>query len=169
MSLDSPEFHCKKGCGLSTNHPLQKRSQGMRSLENNPPQPTRIPLAAIGVGLGFAVAVYTTGKGPFFLENFAYSWLPQAAVLYIARLCKASPESLGGMAVAMGLYLFLFHLWVTDSMGWLFYLFSFPGILIGALLGVVFSPSRKVFKALAAFVWVVLGIVGNLAVFAIKV
>ena len=139
----------------------------MRSAQSNPPQPTRTPLAAIGIGLGLAVAVYTTGKGPFFFENFAYSWLPQAAVLCIALLCKAPRESLGGMAVAMGLYLFLFHLWVTDSMGWLFYLFSFPGILIGALLGVVFSPSRKVFKALVAFVWVVLGIGGNLAVLAV--
>ncbi|WP_238340270.1 hypothetical protein [Pseudomonas sp. SWRI18] len=67
-----------------------KRSQGMRSVENNPPQFTRIPVAAIGVGLGLAVAIYTTGKGPFFLENFAYTWLPQAAVLCIALLCKAS-------------------------------------------------------------------------------
>lgn len=139
----------------------------MRSIEHNSPQPSRTPLAAIGVGLGLAVAVYTNGKGPFFLENFAYSWLPQVAVLCIARLCKASRESLGGMAVAMGLYLFLFHLWVTDSMGWLFYLFSFPGILIGALLGIVFSPSRKVLKALEAFAWVVLGIGGNLAVLAV--
>ncbi|OPA89647.1 hypothetical protein BFW86_14325 [Pseudomonas fluorescens] len=139
----------------------------MRSVENNSPRFTRIPLAAIGVGLGLAVAVYTTGMGPSFLENFAYSWLPQAAVLCIALLCKASRESLGGMAIAMGLYLFLFDLWVTDSMGWLFYLFSFPGILIGALLGVFFSPSRRVFKALVAFAWVVLGIVGNLAVLAI--
>ncbi|MCS4250760.1 hypothetical protein [Pseudomonas sp. BIGb0164] len=146
-----------------------KRSQGMRSVEHSPPAFTRIPLAAIGVGLGLAVAVYTTGKGPFFLENFASSWLPQAAVLCIALLCKASRESLGGMAVAMALYLFLFHLWVTDAMGWLFYLFSFPGILIGALLGVVFSPSRKVFKALVAFAWVVTGIGGNLAVLAVMV
>lgn len=71
------------------------------------------------------------------------------------------------MATAMGLYLFLFDLWVTDSMGWLFYLFSFPGILIGALLGVFFSHSRKVLKALVAFAWVILGVVGNLAVLAI--
>ena len=136
----------------------------MRSIERNSPQFTCIPLAAMGVGLSLAVAIYITGKGPFFLENFACTWLPQVAVLCIALLCKASRESLGGMATAMGLYLFLFHLWVTDSMGWLFYLFSFPGILIGALLSVVFSPSRKVFKALVAFAWVVLGIVGNLAV-----
>jgi hypothetical protein len=139
----------------------------MRSVENTPPQFTRIPLAAIGAGLGFAVAVYTTGKGPFFLENFAYSWLPQAAVLCIALLCKASRESLGGIAIAMALYLFLFHLWVTDSMGWLFYLFSFPGILLGELLNDVFGPSRKVLKAPVAFAWVVLGIVGNLAVLVI--
>jgi hypothetical protein len=141
----------------------------MTSLENNPPRFTRIPLAAIGVGLGFAVALCITGKGPFFLENFAYAWLPQAAVLCVALLCKASRESLGGMAAAMGLYLFLFHLWVTDSMGWLFYLFSFPGVLIGALLGIVFSPSRKLFEAPAAFVWVVLGIVVNLAALTITV
>ncbi|NVZ50116.1 hypothetical protein HX792_07210 [Pseudomonas sp. B6002] len=44
-----------------------------------------------------------------------------------------------------------------------------PLAAIGALLGVVFSPSRKVFKALVAFVWVVVGIGGNLAVLAVMV
>ncbi|SAM32917.1 hypothetical protein BN1864_LIB5394:02964 [Pseudomonas sp. 1 R 17] len=167
VPLNSAASHCKS-LQSSTNHP-QKRSQGMRSIERNPPQFTRIPLAAMGVGLSLAVAIYITGKGPFFLENFAYTWFPQAAVLCISLLCKASRELLGGMAIAMALYLLLFDIWVTDAMGWLFYLFSFPGILIGALLSVVFSPSRKVFKALGAFVWVVAGIVGNLAVLAITV
>ena len=69
----------------------------MRSLENNPPGFTRIPLAALGVGLGF------------------------------------------------------------------------PGVLIGAMLGIVFSPSRKLFEAPAAFVWVVLGILVNLAALTITV
>ncbi len=147
---------------------LRRSSSSCKCRAMHQPDSSSTPMR-VGVGLGLAVAVYTTGKGPFFLENFAYSWLPQAAVLCIALLCKASRESLGGMATAMGLYLFLFDLWVTDSMGWLFYLFSFPGILIGALLNVVFSPSRKVFKALVAFAWVVLGIVGNLAVLAITV
>ncbi|KTC62661.1 hypothetical protein AO262_02035 [Pseudomonas fluorescens ABAC62] len=128
-----------------------------------------MPLATIGVGLSLAVAIYTAGKGPFFLENLASMWLPQVVVLCIALLCKASRELLLGVAIAMALYLLLFGLWVTDSMGWLIYLFSFPGILIGALLSVVFSPSRKVFKALAAFAWVVVGIVGNLAVLAVTV
>lgn len=51
--------------------PASKRSQGMRSLKSNPAKLTRIPLAAIGVGLGLTVAVYTTGnahEGPILAD-----------------------------------------------------------------------------------------------------
>ena len=63
----------------------------------------------------------------------------------------------------MALYLYLFDIWVTESMGWLFYLFSFPGIAIAALLAIV-TPSSKAFDAPIAFAWVVLGIALNIAV-----
>ncbi|WDU64899.1 hypothetical protein LRS56_10790 [Pseudomonas poae] len=61
----------------------------------------------------------------------------------------------------------LFDIWVTESMGWLIYFFSFPGILVGALLAIFFTPSRKAFEASIAFGWVASGIALNLAVFAI--
>ncbi|NVZ70478.1 hypothetical protein [Pseudomonas costantinii] len=139
----------------------------MSSVETSALRPAGTSIAIIGIALGLAVAVSITRKDEYFLGNFAYSWLPQAAVLCIALLCKVSRRSLGGMAIAMALYLFLFDIWVTESMGWLFYFFSFPGILIGALLAIFFASSRKSLEAPIAFGWVVLGIALNLAAFAI--
>lgn len=67
----------------------------MRSVGNNLPQFTRVSLAVIFVGLGVAVAIYTTRKDRFFLYDFAFTWLPQTAVLCIALLCKASRDHWG--------------------------------------------------------------------------
>lgn len=135
----------------------------MRSTDTSVPRPSYRWLATLGVGLGLAVAVWVTGKGEFFWENFAAYWLPQAAVLAVALLLKASREMLGGMAIAMALYLYLFHLWASEAMAWLWYLFSFPGALIGALLA-VFIASRTSFAGLAGFGSVTLGIVLNLVI-----
>ncbi|WP_248731673.1 hypothetical protein [Pseudomonas sp. MWU13-2517] len=140
----------------------------MRSAEKNISQPTRIPIAAIGVALGPAVAALISPKNEYFLANFTGYWLPQAAVLCVALLCKAPRGTLGGIAAAMALYLYLFDIWVTESMGWLIYFFSFPGALIGALLAVFVTPSRKLFEAPTAFGLVVLGIALNLAAFRLR-
>lgn len=135
--------------------------------EKNAPRSTDTSIAVIGIALGLAVAPYISPENEYFLGNFAYSWMPQAAVLFAAFLCKASRGTLGGIAAAMALYLYLFDIWVTESMGWLIYFFSFPGILIGALLAIFFTPSRKPFDAPIAFGLVILGITLNLAAVAI--
>ncbi|MFJ2456653.1 hypothetical protein ACIOWK_33970 [Pseudomonas protegens] len=129
----------------------------MSSAERSAPRSSGTSIAVVGIALGLAVAVYISPKSEYFLGNFAYSWLPQAAVLFVAILCKASRGALGGIAAAMALYLYLFDIWATESLAWLFYLFSFPGILIGALLAIA-TPSRKAFEAPIAFAWAVLGI-----------
>ena len=81
----------------------------------------------------------------------------------MAMLFKASRAVLGGVALTMALYLYLFDSWATESMAWLFYLFSFPGVLVGALLASV-APSRKPYEVLIAAGWVILGIVVNLTI-----
>ncbi|MCF5232426.1 MULTISPECIES: hypothetical protein [unclassified Pseudomonas] len=129
----------------------------MSSAERSAPRSSGKSIAVVGIALGLAVAVYISPKSKYFLGNFAYSWLPQSAVLFVAILCKASRGALGGIAAAMALYLYLFDIWATESLAWLFYLFSFPGILIGALLAIA-TPSRKAFEAPIAFAWAVLGI-----------
>jgi hypothetical protein len=141
----------------------------MRSAEKNISQPTRIPIAAIGIALSPAVAVLISPKNEYFLANFAGYWLPQAIVLCVALLCKAPQALLSGITAAMALYLYLFDVWVTESMGWLIYFFSFPGVLIGALLAIFFTPSRKPFEAPKAFGFVALGIALNLAPFWFKI
>lgn len=130
----------------------------MSSAERSAPRFTGTSIAVIGIALGLAVAVCITRKDEYFFGAAAYTWLPQAAVLFAAILCKASRGALGGIAAAMALYLYLFDIWAADqAMAWLFYFFSFPGILIGALLAIV-TPSREAFEAPIAFAWAVLGI-----------
>jgi hypothetical protein len=136
----------------------------MRSTEHSTPQPARISTAVLGIAPGLAVAIWITRKDEYFLENFAAYWLPQAAVFGAALLFRATRKALGGIGIAMALYLYLFDIWATESMAWLFYLFSFPGVLIGALLAAV-TPTRKPFEVMIAFAWVVLGIGVNLAMF----
>lgn len=137
--------------------------KGMRSAENTNPVPSRPSITIIGVALGLAVALCISAQGPYFWSNFAGYWLPQAAVLAMAMLFKASRAVLGGVALTMALYLYLFDSWATESMAWLFYLFSFPGVLVGALLASV-APSRKPYEVLIAAGWVILGIVVNLTI-----
>ncbi|UOP10852.1 hypothetical protein [Pseudomonas palleroniana] len=132
------------------------KDQGMSLAKKNAPRPTGTSVALMGIALGLAVAVYISPKNEYFLDNFAGYWLPQAAVLCITLLCKASRGTLGGIAITMALYLYLFDIWATEAMAWLFYLFSFPGILIGALLAIATS-SRKAYEAPIAFAWVTLG------------
>lgn len=134
----------------------------MSSAERSAPRSTGTSIAVIGTALGLAVAVYITRKDEYFWGAVAIIWLPQVAVLCLALLCKASRHSLGGIAIAMALYLCLFDIWASDqAMAWLFYIFSFPGIAIGALLTIVI-PSRKVLETPIAFAWVSLGIALNL-------
>ncbi|MGE7958035.1 hypothetical protein ACQKQA_15875 [Pseudomonas sp. NPDC089530] len=123
-----------------------------------------MPIAAIGIALGLAVVIWTSRKVGYSWDYFAAYWLPQAAVLGVALLFRASWNALGGIAMAMAVYLYLLDVWGTDPLIWLVYLFSFPGVLIGVLVTLVF-PSRKPFEAVIAFAWVALGIVLNLSIF----
>ncbi|NMX94292.1 MULTISPECIES: hypothetical protein [unclassified Pseudomonas] len=100
------------------------------------------------------------------MGNFAYMWLPQAAVLALALVCKASRESLGGIAIALALYLSVFAFWFSgknaDSMAWLGYFFSFPGALIGAGFAIVCEKLKTpIAPILQALGWVVLGVAVN--------
>lgn len=116
--------------------------------------------------MGLAAAVYISPKNEYFLGNFAYMWLPQAAVLALALVCKASRESLGGIAIALALYLSVFAFWFSgknaDSMAWLGYFFSFPGALIGAGFAIVCEKLKTpIAPILQALGWVVLGVAVN--------
>jgi hypothetical protein len=122
-----------------------------------------VPLACVIAGV--TIAVWIAPKNGYFWENFAYYWLPQAAVVVLAWLCKASRGVLGGTAITLALYLVLFDIWATESMAWLFYLFSFPGALSGALLAAFISKKRGDFiAAITAFFTVIIGITLNLVV-----
>ncbi|TWR59008.1 hypothetical protein FIV41_15800 [Pseudomonas marginalis] len=113
----------------------------MSSAEKDAARSTGISIAVVGIALGLAVAVYISPKNEYFLGNFTYLWLPQAAVLALALACKTSRESVGGIAIALALYLSVFAFWFSgrnaDSMAWLGYFFSFHGALIGAGFAIV--------------------------------
>lgn len=133
----------------------------MRTLEKKLPTLTGAPMMAIAIALGLVVAVWITRKDEYFLGNFAAYWLPQAAVLCVALLCKTSRRSLSGIAIAMALYLCVFNLWATEAMAWLWYLFSFPGVLLGALATRLTNHGRPL-ETFTAIGWVIIGIVLSL-------
>ncbi|MDT9634450.1 hypothetical protein F6S08_24955 [Pseudomonas sp. JV449] len=138
----------------------------MSSAEKDAARSTGISIAVVGIALGLAVAVYISPKNEYFLGNFTYLWLPQAAVLALALACKASRESVGGIAIALALYLSVFAFWFSgrnaDSMAWLGYFFSFPGALIGAGFAIVSEkPKTPITPILQALGWVVLGVAVN--------
>lgn len=138
----------------------------MSSAERSAPRSSGTSIAVAGIALGLAVAVYISPKSDYFLGNFAYMWLPQAAVLALALACKASRESLGGIAIALALYLSVFAFWFSgknaDSMAWLGYFFSFPGALIGTGFAIVCEKLKTpIAPILQALGWVVLGVAVN--------
>ncbi|MGC5704068.1 hypothetical protein J4P02_28090 [Pseudomonas sp. NFXW11] len=78
----------------------------------------------------------------YFWSNFGAYWLPQALILGLLLCTRPSAALFTGVALALAAHLQVFCLWINspiDAMGWLFYLFDFPGALIGAAIARVLS------------------------------
>ena len=120
---------------------------------------------------GLTLAVYRA-QGPegFFWENVAFYWLPQMLVLGLLLVTRPPRALFTGIALALAVHLQAFSLWITSSidvMGWLFYLFDFPGALIGAGVARYWAyrnaPSNPAITTLLGFGWVMVGLLVNLA------
>ena len=118
-------------------------------IENKQPLNIKeVRIAIIGIAIGLAVSALVAPKDIlYFLPNALFYWVPQLCVLALICLLKPRPAVVGGVAIALALYLGAFYMWFFsihhgDAMGWLGYLFSLPGALIGALFSIILLRSR---------------------------
>ncbi|NBF13449.1 hypothetical protein GV818_32920 [Pseudomonas sp. Fl4BN1] len=134
------------------------------------PSLTRAHLpAAAAVLWGLLVAAgRASNSGGYFWENFAFYWLPQALILGLLLLTRPPLALFTGVALALSAHLQLMSLWISspiDVMGWLFYLFDFPGALIGTLIARYqarrMAPGRWFKGFLSGFAWVATGLLMN--------
>jgi hypothetical protein len=113
-------------------------------------------IAAVSlVTAGLIVAAVLAPKNRFFLANFAWYWLPHAAVLGLLVLLKVRPAVVAGCALVLAAFLAGYGAWIftrpqPEPLAWLGYLFSIPGAAIGALAAAVASKYRPALTALAA-------------------
>lgn len=127
--------------------------------------PNHLPAAAaLFWGLSLAI-VRAWQPMDYFWENFAAYWLPQGLILGLLLVTRPAPALFTGVALALAAHLQLFCLWINssvDTMGWLFYLFDFPGALIGAAIAVFLAPHKAAGKPLVCgllgFGWVAFGL-----------
>lgn len=95
-------------------------------------------LAMFGVVCCIGTASYLAPKGAYFLPNALIYLCLQLAVVAIGLLVWPRRAVVGGVAVAMSLYLAAFHWWVNlvrdpDGLIWIYLLFSLPGAVAAAL------------------------------------
>ncbi|WP_145712872.1 hypothetical protein [Pseudomonas sp. GW456-L15] len=123
--------------------------------------------AALLWGLSLAI-VRAWQPIDYFWENFAAYWLPQGLILGLLLCTRPTPALFTGVALALAAHLQLFCLWISSpegALGWLFYLFDFPGALIGAaiarFLATRVAPGKPLINGLLGLGWVSLGLLLN--------
>lgn len=123
--------------------------------------------AALLWGLSLAI-VRAWQPIDYFWENFAAYWLPQGLILGLLVCTRPTPALFTGVALALAAHLQLFCLWISSpegALGWLFYLFDFPGALIGAaiarFLATRVAPGKPLINGLLGLGWVSLGLLLN--------
>lgn len=105
-------------------------------------------LAAIfTVSVILAIAAVLAPKDSYFVANFLFFILPSAFLLGIFLPYSPRPAAVAALAAVLALYLVGFHWWLfsdgnPESLAWLGYLASLPGIAIGAIAS-AFALKRK--------------------------
>ena len=119
-----------------------------------PAVPLKYLPAIVALLWGLSLAIVRAWQPmDYFWENFAAYWLPQGLILGLLLCTRPTPALFTGVALALAAHLQLFCLWITspiDSMGWLFYLFDFPGALIGAAIARFLATRRAADKPLVS-------------------
>ncbi|MCE4057769.1 hypothetical protein [Pseudomonas sp. Au-Pse12] len=119
-----------------------------------PAVPLKYLSAIVALLWGLSLAIVRAWQPmDYFWENFAAYWLPQGLILGLLLCTRPSSALFTGVTLALAEHLQLFCLWITspiDSMGWLFYLFDFPGALIGAAIARFLATRRAADKPLVS-------------------
>jgi hypothetical protein len=108
-----------------------------------------LALAGVLAGLLAATALSPRDAGlRTFVANLVYSWGPQALVVGVLLAFRPRPAVIAGASLAMALHLVAFASWARtlpprEALAWLYYLFSFPGALVGACAAAVLSRLRR--------------------------
>lgn len=141
----------------------------MRSKVWAPAQYAGLWAALAGLTWGLMSAAWLSHPGEYFWDNVAGLLAPHAIVLVALLIFRAPFPVTGGTAMAMALYLSLFGLWFTTrghgATGWLLYMFSFPGALIGAGMAWFFTAKAAPLKAVWwAMLWAASGLAANQAI-----
>ncbi|MBQ4834847.1 hypothetical protein [Pseudoalteromonas luteoviolacea] len=91
-------------------------------------------LACGVIVLGVVISILLSPFDKYFFGNFTFFWGPQAIVLVVLASAKMKTELIAGASLIMLIYLCVFYFLAKNSepMIWLFYIFSCPGILVGA-------------------------------------
>lgn len=98
------------------------------------------------------------------IANFCYTWGAQAAALAVMFLFGARPAVITAAACVFASYLGFYRWYISDArdaLGWLFYLFSLPGGLVGGIAAAKWSRVREsspVAAGLIAAAFVIAGI-----------
>jgi hypothetical protein len=126
------------------------------------------PATALAVISGAVAAAFVAPWDSLFLANFAWYWLPQAAVLLVLLFVVPPHYSFfGGVSTSLTIYFLVFAWWMfsrdrADSMAWLGYFYSLPGAAVGAALSrlfLVMKPKYGILKiAITAATGTLLGV-----------
>ena len=101
------------------------------------PRERVVAIALVVAGLVVAAALSPRYGLRAFLWNFSFYWGPQVLVLAVLVAFRPRPAVVAGAALALALHFTAFHAWMHtlpagQALAWLYYLFSFPGALVGA-------------------------------------
>jgi hypothetical protein len=113
--------------------------------------------ADIGIACCVGMAYALAPKDESFLSNAMFYLVSQILVVIIALIFQPRPAAVGGVAIAISLYLAAFWAWTQtipprlSGLVWLGYLFSLPGAVLGALVIIGWLKTRPQMASFAAF------------------
>lgn len=121
-------------------------------------------ITIISLLISILIAIILSPKNKFFLDNFAYYWLPQATVFILLFVFKFRLAIIAGTSIALSLSLIGYSLF-KDSMAWIGYIFIIPAGFFGAMSYGLITKSKtstpyiKVIVNSTAFTIIGMGIV----------
>ena len=126
------------------------------TMPSRAPRPNNEVMLAIScIAIGMAVAATLAPRDAFFLPNFLFFWGTQVAIIALAALLKPRPAVLGGVSLALAIYLGSFGAWLftrthPESMAWLGFVFSLPGAAIAAVGVTLWQKNQVIYGPIRA-------------------
>lgn len=87
--------------------------------------------------ISILVSAYISPFNKYFLENYIYFWLPQISIVALLYYLKVHNYLISVTLIIMILYLVYLSSIIIEphiAMGWIIYIFTIPGVIIGPLI-----------------------------------